>query len=150
LRIRKCAPVFRRGYRGGRPQRLGRIHDGQPLQSFGINPGGYVGFYNPTSRKDEVFSLRGDKTAKRRMEIKSKAQLARRSMRYKLGCECMKKVRNAAPRDAPARDRRVRAAAMRPLRCALVVEMIDQSQSRRGTQAGPAPHGTPDSRRGRR
>src|SRR5262245_8083498 len=32
---------------GSRNDFLGTVHDGQTLRSFGVNPGGYVGFYDP-------------------------------------------------------------------------------------------------------
>jgi len=68
--------------RGGRNDFLGSIHNGRTLQSFGVNPGGYVGFFNPATGEHETFSRRGDKVAARRLEIKSTAKGARRSIRY--------------------------------------------------------------------
>src|SRR5262245_2659828 len=70
---------------GGRNDLLGRKYKGKVLGSFGINPGGYIGFYNPQSGKHETFALKGDKRARSRMTIKGRAQLARRSMRYRAG-----------------------------------------------------------------
>ena len=55
------------------------------MRSFGINPGGYIGFYNPKTRQHETFALKADARARQRLAIKSKAQLTRRSIRYKLG-----------------------------------------------------------------
>jgi len=68
--------------RGGRNDYLGRRHDGESLHSFGINPGGYVGFYDPQLGGHDTFSRQDDELAQRRLEIKGKAQLARRSVRY--------------------------------------------------------------------
>jgi hypothetical protein len=68
---------------GGRNDFLGRSYKGSTLPSFGINPGGYVGFYNPTTGKHETFSLKADKVAEKRMALKSKAQITRRSLRYR-------------------------------------------------------------------
>lgn len=68
--------------RGGRNDFLGRQHNGQTLRSFGINPGGYVGFYDPQLGQHDTFSMRADKTAQRRLEVKGTAELARRSVRY--------------------------------------------------------------------
>ena len=53
---------------GGRNDFLGRKRKGQALRSFGINPGGYIGFYNPATQQDEVHSLRNDKRASQRMK----------------------------------------------------------------------------------
>jgi hypothetical protein len=70
---------------GSRNDFLGRRYEGEPLDSFGINPGGYIGFFDPKSRKHQTYSLEGDAVAKRRMEIKAKAQKTRRSLRYRTG-----------------------------------------------------------------
>jgi hypothetical protein len=67
----------------GRNDFLGRRHKKKALRSFGINPGGYVGFFNPESGEHETFALSGDAVAKKRLEIKGKATAARRSVRYR-------------------------------------------------------------------
>ena len=116
---------------GGRNDFLGRLGtDGIPLASFGINEGGYVGFFNPKSRKHETFALEGDTKAKKRLRIKSKANLTRRSMRYKSGVYYQERVDTTirVPDDR-RRTRRgpVRAAAPKPAR---PVEMIDSANER--------------------
>ena len=68
---------------GGRNDFLGRSHGGKTLNSFGINPGGYVGYYDPETGKHELFSRKGDLVAKKRLELKGKASAARRAQRYK-------------------------------------------------------------------
>lgn len=68
---------------GSRNDFLGRRHDGRALTSFGINPGGYIGFFNPKTRKHETYAIEGDERARQRLRIKSKAQRTRRSMRYR-------------------------------------------------------------------
>ena len=72
---------------GARNDFLNRTHNGKTLQSFGINPGGYVGFFNPETGQDETFSLRGDTRAQQRLQIKSEAfqeaPRARRSAMYR-------------------------------------------------------------------
>ena len=68
---------------GGRNDFLGRARDGQTLRSFGINKGGYVGFFDPETGKSDTFSLRGDQIAERRYEAKMKAKEARRAVRYR-------------------------------------------------------------------
>jgi hypothetical protein len=52
--------------------------NGKTLQSFGVNPGGYIGYFNPATGESEAFSLRGDKKAAQRLAIKQKAKDARR------------------------------------------------------------------------
>lgn len=69
--------------KGARNDFLGTVTNGKTLSSFGVNPGGYVGFFDPELGEHDTFSRSHDKTAKKRMEIKSKAALARRAMRYK-------------------------------------------------------------------
>lgn len=68
---------------GSRNDFLGRRPNGRALASFGINPGGYIGFFNPSNRKHETFSLEDDARARQRLRIKSRAQQTRRSMRYR-------------------------------------------------------------------
>lgn len=67
---------------GGRNDFLGSIHGGNTLRSFGVNPGGYVGFFNPASGQHETYSMKGDGVAARRLSIKIKARAARRAIRY--------------------------------------------------------------------
>jgi hypothetical protein len=67
---------------GGRNDYLGRSHNGKTLKSFGVNPGGYVGFFNPASNEHETFSRKDDDVAENRQAIKGTAALARRSIRY--------------------------------------------------------------------
>lgn len=70
------------GESGSRNDFLGRLYDGQALESFGINPGGYVGFFNPETQEHETFARSGDELARRRMEIKARAAITRRAIRY--------------------------------------------------------------------
>lgn len=57
-------------------------HNGKTLRSFGVNPGGYVGFFNPQTGQHETFSMKGDKEAAEPMKIKFQAKTARRAIRY--------------------------------------------------------------------
>jgi hypothetical protein len=66
--------------KGARNDFLIGMHNGKTLRSFGVNPGGYVGFFDPAIGKHEAFS--SDEKAKRRREIKAQARTARRSIRY--------------------------------------------------------------------
>lgn len=67
---------------GGRNDFLGRAHKGQTLRSFGVNPGGYIGFYNPASGEHETFSMKGDQVAEERLTLKIKAGKTRRTVRH--------------------------------------------------------------------
>lgn len=66
---------------GGRNDFLGRINGGRKLASFGINPGGYVGFFDPASGKHETVARAGDKLAARRLEAKGKVGSGRGNLR---------------------------------------------------------------------
>ena len=67
----------------GRNDFLGRQYDGnKTLQSFGVSPGGYLGFFDPEKGDMDTYTLRGDKEAQRRLELKQKAEGARRAIRY--------------------------------------------------------------------
>jgi hypothetical protein len=68
---------------GGRNDYLGSVHNGKTLKSFGVNPGGYIGFFNPQTGNHETFAHKGDTKAEERMTLKMKAKGARRAIRYK-------------------------------------------------------------------
>ncbi|MBI4509738.1 MAG: hypothetical protein HY698_08870 [Deltaproteobacteria bacterium] len=68
---------------GGRNDFLGRAHEGVTLRSFGINPGGYVGFFNPETGEHEVYARKGDEEAARRLATKARASVTRRAVRYR-------------------------------------------------------------------
>lgn len=70
---------------GGRNDFLGRVHGGKTLQSFGVNPGGYIGFFDPETKDHETYTHPGDRKAAARMKIKAKAKGARRAIRYQRG-----------------------------------------------------------------
>lgn len=67
---------------GSRNDFLGRAYDGKTLESFKINPGGYVGFYDPTTNGFATFAMKGDKRAELRRAIKAKLAEARRGHQY--------------------------------------------------------------------
>jgi hypothetical protein len=67
----------------GRNDFLGRLYRGKPLGSFGVNPGGYIGFFDPVTGQDETHSLRGDEKAAKRLAVKERAGKTRRVVRYK-------------------------------------------------------------------
>lgn len=68
---------------GSRNDFLSRRHNGKLLSSFGVNPGGYVGFFNPATGQNETFSMKDDAVASKRLEIKAKLGEARRAGRYR-------------------------------------------------------------------
>jgi hypothetical protein len=125
---------------GGRNDFLGRpdTRTKRPLQSFGINRGGYIGFFNPESGDDETFALRGDARAKKRLQVKSRASLTRRSMRYKLGTLAADRLAQAghiAPTAGGGRRaNRRREAAPRTERRVLAVERLDCSEERKAAR----------------
>jgi len=67
---------------GGRNDFLGRSHDGETLKSFGVNPGGYIGFFDPKKKKNIMHFAKGDIRAEQRMAIKKRAKGTRRAVRY--------------------------------------------------------------------
>ncbi|TKB65951.1 MAG: hypothetical protein E8D52_16315 [Nitrospira sp.] len=68
--------------KGGRNDFLGRAYQGKTLHSFGVNPGGYVGYFDPEKGDHDTFSIDGDQVAARRLKFKSQAKGARRGIRY--------------------------------------------------------------------
>ncbi len=79
--------------KGGRNDFLGRAYEGKTLRSFGVNPGGYVGFFDPETGDHETFSLKADRVAVKRLKLKSQAKGARRGIRYKRYAEQLSKKR---------------------------------------------------------
>ena len=68
---------------GARNDFLGTITHKRTLTSFGINPGGYIGFYDPELQDHDTFAIEGDARAAKRLALKGKAKEARRSVRYR-------------------------------------------------------------------
>jgi len=65
--------------RGGRNDFLGTITKGKTLSSFGVNPGGYINFFDPAKKKDDDFEL--DDRGRRRRRIKQTLGVGRGQMR---------------------------------------------------------------------
>jgi hypothetical protein len=84
---------------GARNDFLGRSYGGQTLKSFGINPGGYVGFFDPQLGDHDTYSIKGDAVAGMRFEMKARAKEARRSVRYRSfgGREKLREAAEAVP-----------------------------------------------------
>jgi hypothetical protein len=64
----------------GRNDFLGTLNRGRTLRSFGVNPGGYVGYFDPHTRKDATFEA-PDTVARRRLQLKKRAGAGRGVMR---------------------------------------------------------------------
>jgi hypothetical protein len=86
---------------GARNDFLGRSSGGRTLTSFGINPGGYIGFFDPQLGGHDTYSIRGDSIALMRLEMKSQAGPARRAMRYSKFAS-RDKIRQAALKEGKA------------------------------------------------
>ena len=66
---------------GGRNDFLGRLVEGVGLQSFGVAPGGYIGFFNPRTREHEQWSPPEDAKAGKRLKVKGSARFGRGFLR---------------------------------------------------------------------
>ena len=55
---------------GARNDFLGRTVNGATLSSFGVKPGGYVGFFDPETGQMETFAAKGDVVAQKRLSVK--------------------------------------------------------------------------------
>ena len=58
--------------KGARNDFLGRKHGNKTLVSFGVNPGGYVGFFDPGTGDHETYSVERDRKARKRLKIKGR------------------------------------------------------------------------------
>jgi len=84
---------------GGRNDFLGHAHDGRTLQSFGVNPGGYIGFFDPKTGKHSTFSHRNDEVARKRAKVKFALKQGRRGIRYQMEpAACKAAFRKTAPK----------------------------------------------------
>ncbi|MBS1910655.1 MAG: hypothetical protein JST22_01590 [Bacteroidetes bacterium] len=108
---------------GARNDFLGEAHNGQTLASFGINPGGYIGFYDPILQKHETYTRRDDPVALKRLEIKGAMKLARRAVRYQSGDRREMMQRDVMKRMPVLAARRARGAAQRVEYRAVETEM---------------------------
>jgi hypothetical protein len=67
--------------KGSRNDFLGNAHNGETLASFGVNPGGYIGFFDPQLNDDVTFALAGDMLAQERLMAKRANTSGRRAHR---------------------------------------------------------------------
>jgi hypothetical protein len=69
--------------RGGRNDFLGRKDGrGKTLESLKVKEGGYIGYFDPRTNRHDTYSMRGDREATRRQEVKKRFRKARRGGRY--------------------------------------------------------------------
>jgi hypothetical protein len=80
---------------GGRNDFLGQTHGGKKLTSFGISPGGYVGFFDPASGQHETYARKGDKVAARRIKLKRAARSGRGNLRKESNPVLIEETRGA-------------------------------------------------------
>ncbi len=59
--------------RGGRNDFLGSVTKGKTLRSFSVNPGGYIGFFDPAAQGHVTWSPEDDARAKERLAVKGAA-----------------------------------------------------------------------------
>lgn len=62
---------------GRRNDFLGRSYKGKTLESFGMNPGGYLNIFDPKTGKWEQPVYKDDKEAQRRLKLKSQVKAGR-------------------------------------------------------------------------
>src|SRR6266536_1792984 len=67
----------------GRNDFLGRRHNGGTLESFGVNPGGYIGFLDPKTGEHDTYSMKDDEIARWRLAVKQSLGASRRGVRYR-------------------------------------------------------------------
>jgi hypothetical protein len=67
--------------KGGRNDFLSNRYDGKTLQSFGVNPGGYINYFDPETKKYESYTRPDDAVAARKLKIKGSMEMARRTAR---------------------------------------------------------------------
>jgi len=66
--------------KGARNDFLGRKYGNKTLVSFGVNPGGYVGYFDPETGDHETYSGKANKKAQKRLRIKSRWHAGRGNM----------------------------------------------------------------------
>ena len=67
--------------RGGRNDFLGTITKRKTLRSFSVNPGGYIGFFDPETSEDVTWSLDNDARASKRLSVKQTLKTGRGNLR---------------------------------------------------------------------
>ena len=86
---------------GGRNDFLGHAHGGKKLRSFGLNPGGYVGFFDPASGEHDTYSRKTDKVATKRIKLKRAAGSGRGNLRKESNPALLAALATGATRKNP-------------------------------------------------
>jgi hypothetical protein len=89
---------------GSRNDFLGNAYQGKTLPSFGVNPGGYIGFFDPVVGGHVTYAMAGDDIAKKRLAAKQKLSAGRRS--YRITGWPREKVVAKKPHEAEAANMR--------------------------------------------
>jgi hypothetical protein len=63
---------------------LARTHNGRSLRSFGVNPGGSVGYFDPATGRHELFRMFGDTQASDRERHRTPISVVRRAARHRV------------------------------------------------------------------
>jgi|SRR5215510_9140221 len=63
--------------RGGRNDFLGTVTNGKTLRSFSVNPGGYIGFFDPDPAVNDHVTWDPDERAKARLAVKKRLVVGR-------------------------------------------------------------------------
>ena len=74
--------------RGSRNDFLGTVTDGKTLRSFGVNPGGYINFFDPRlgqGGEDTDFEAPDDAVARKRLDLKNSMGVGRGHRRRLMG-----------------------------------------------------------------
>ena len=66
---------------GGRNDFLGTRAQGRTLRSFSVNPGGYIGYFDPKTGKDQNYSTPGDTRSALRLAAKRRLNIGRGTLR---------------------------------------------------------------------
>ena len=66
---------------GGRNDFLGTTIRGKSLPSFGVSPGGYIGYYDPQTGRHSTYFAANDEVARKRSEIKNTNKAGRGYLR---------------------------------------------------------------------
>lgn len=75
---------------GGRNDFLGTLTAGKSLFSFGVSPGGYIGYYDPQSHTHETYAAPDDVKAQKRIKIKNQKMAGRGYVRKRANATAVK------------------------------------------------------------
>ncbi len=104
---------------GKRNDFLGTLNcEGRTITSFGVNPGGYAGFYDPLINDHDIYTP--DKRSRDRQALKSNVKALRRAIRYQESCVARRHHDQIRPHQLSVDTTKD----IKPLRCeSIVVEL---------------------------